>query len=195
MDEKLKALFAAICEQEKDAAEANEVIDFVISRLDTFPAYFDAVYKDVLSLESDTMLRNSGLIDQEQFAFRRESIDATRKMKHDVAISACNQINRQCDAYGVPHICPDIDMDHLDRTMVADFIGTFVYNTYEQGIGQVSMDKAIDVARENHVSPDHGYGSLESRFKEAVKIANDSKPGQNKENAKGVNHEAETPLR
>lgn len=187
MDEKLRTLFAAICDQEKDSTEANGIIDFIVERLNTFPAYFDVVYKDVLSSESDTMLRNAGLIDQEQFAFRRESIDKTRRLKHDVAISACNQINRQCDTYGVPHICPDIDMEHVNRTMVADFIGTFVYNTYEHGIGNITMDKAIDTARENHISPDRGYSSLENRFKEAVQIANDSKTVPNKEiGAKGI---------
>ena len=95
-----------------------------------------------------------GRISQEDFEFRITQSDSLRRSIHDVAIDACKQLNRLCDAYSVERFCPE---ESADRHQVADFIGTFVYNIYEDGQGNRSMDKSIEDARKKGLNADRGY--------------------------------------
>ena len=151
MKTKIKNLADAISKQEPE--DADFYCNFISERLETFTNYFNAVYKDVLGMEINKSLRDSGRIPQEEFERRVLDNDNSRHKKHDLGIDACNQLNRLCEKYGVEPFCPD----GTDRYKVADFIGTFVYNVYESGIGQKSLDKAIELARANSHNPDRAY--------------------------------------
>lgn len=58
-----------------------------------------------------------------------EDLDKTRKIKHDAAIANASMLNRICDNYGVERIVP---IDTNDRYAVADFIGDFCTEVYEE---------------------------------------------------------------
>lgn len=56
-------------------------------------------------------------------------LDSTRKIKHDAAIANANMLNRICEGYG---IAPMVNVDTKDRYAVADFIGQFCSEIYEE---------------------------------------------------------------
>lgn len=123
-----------------------EVVEFLEERFKHFVDYFNNVYEMVISAEANRRFLDMGKISIEEYQDRMMRLDSSRRSAHEVAIAACAQINRQCDRVNLPHICPDT----TDRYVIADFIGTFVYNIYEEEITKViSMDQAIDAARKN----------------------------------------------
>lgn len=127
----------------------TEVVEFLEERFKYFVNYFNTVYEMVISAEANHRFLDMGKISIEEYQDRMMRLDSSRRSAHEVAIAACKQINRQCDAVNLPHICPDTD----DRYLIADFVGSFVYNIYEEEISKnISIDEAIEKARasKNH---------------------------------------------
>lgn len=152
-------LIKAISQKEQNAEDVAYLTDFIVERLESFTNYFNAVYRDVVMAEFSNELRNAGRITQEDYEYRRTVTDRARRMAHDVAIDSCKQLNRLCQKYDVPAICPTED----DRYKVADFIGSFVYNIYQEGIGPQSLDKSIETARIRAKNPDEVYNPSQVR--------------------------------
>ncbi|MBO4847015.1 MAG: DUF3232 domain-containing protein [Lachnospiraceae bacterium] len=155
MKQEIKNLFDAVSKQE-NAEDAKFITEFITDSASTFVSYFNTVYRDVLQAQAFRSLLDMGRIDREDYIFRIQENDNLRRKAHDVAIDACAQINRQCDRYGLPHICPEKD---ANRTEIAEFIGDFVCEFYQDGIKskQNSMDQAIDYAQKAKINPDVGY--------------------------------------
>ena len=80
-----------------------------------------------------------------------------RRNAHNSAIDACSIINRLCDIYGCDHICPDTN----DRYIIADFIGSFVYNVYLEGQGNKTFDQVVEAARDLKADPNHAVDECE----------------------------------
>ncbi len=156
-------------------------LDFVDDKMDDFRKYFNAVYEHVIGAESARLLLNGGMIDVEKYKDRIIKLDGDRKHAHDMAIDACNKLNRQCDAYKVEHFCPTPELaadgsKYLNRGEIADFVGKFVYETYQRGRGRTDMeieavmkqydikygdrtflDAAFTVAEEDARNPEKAY--------------------------------------
>ena len=152
--EKVRGLMDAIA-QEKGLSDeaANNSIESLSDGLGKFVNYFNAVYKDVIQAEVAMSFRDAGRIGQDKFEFMREQTDSRRRNAHDSAILACDRLNRLCDTFEVDHICPEKD---ADRYEVADFIGSFVSEVYQDGQHR-NIDQAIDIARETGANPDKAY--------------------------------------
>lgn len=164
MKNNIESLFKSIAEKES-GEDLNETVDFVNEALNSFTHYFNVVYKDYLQGQLNRNLYEMGKIDREELVYRIEKNDAMRRTAHDVAIGKCNQLNRLCDRYGVERFCPG---EEADRTEIAEFIGKFVYNFYQEGLGKndklienepKSLDEAIEHAKKKFVSPDTGYNT------------------------------------
>lgn len=135
-----------------------EDIEFIEDRFKKFVNYFNAVYDMVISSEANKALLSMDRISIEEFQDRIKKADESRRIFHDSAIAACNQINRLCDNVNLPHICPDTN----DRYIIADFIGSFVYNIYEEEISKnISIDEAIENARTSKKHENNQYAPKE----------------------------------
>ncbi len=160
MKDKIKDLINAINTKETD--NPQEMFEFVWERLEKFTNYFNAVYKDVVKSTINRELLVAGRISQEEFQDRITNSDFERRTCHNSAISACAQLNRLCDAYEIEKFCPETD----DRHIIADFIGTFVYNIYQEGIGEATLDKAVENAHDEPLNPDYGYEPISDEWEE-----------------------------
>lgn len=67
--------------------------------------------------------------DGEELRDKIQNLDSTRKIKHDSAIANANMLNRICDKYGVAPLVP---VNTQDRYEIADFIGQFCSEIYEE---------------------------------------------------------------
>ncbi|MCR5670741.1 MAG: hypothetical protein K6G10_07015 [Butyrivibrio sp.] len=159
MKENIGNLIRAISERTPDKEERDYLLTFVAERLSTFTGYFNSVYNDVIASETSRILRDTGRIDQEEFEFRLTRSDASRRSAHNLAIDACTQLNRLCDNFHVPKFCPETD----DRHVIADFIGKFVSELYQEGQRAPSIDQAIENARKTNQNPDRAYKDLSAK--------------------------------
>lgn len=138
--EKFKTLMDAIVENNKgDQQEIDYLTNFTYERAGKFVIYFNRVYDDVLGSQMDRALFAGGALSQEDLQTRTMKRDSDRRSAHDMAISACEQINRFCKVNGVPNICPET----TDRYEVAEFIGRFVQDVYQEGIRDKSLEKDL----------------------------------------------------
>lgn len=156
MREKVNNLFNVIAEKE-NAEDANYISSFVQDSLMNFTKYFNTVYRDVLQQRSNKALFDMGRIDRDEYIYRIETNDRARRVAHNVAIDSCNQLNRLCDRYNIERFCP---AEEASRTEVADFIGKFVYDYYQEGIhktAEVNIDKSIENAEKDNIDPNKGY--------------------------------------
>ncbi len=152
MKENVSQLVRAMSEKVKDREEFEARLEIVGKGLESFTKYFNAVYNDVMQSEVNKVLRDTGRIDQEEYERRIIASDQQRRAIHNRAITSCAQLNRYCEQFGVPKFCPETD----DRHVVADFIGSFVSEIYQDG-QQKTMDIAIETAKTSGVNPEHAY--------------------------------------
>lgn len=138
--EKFRKLMDSISKKEKDPEKLKDNLEFIYDRSSKFVNYFNKVCDHVLISESEHKKFFSGLISREKMMFAIEDADDSRRKAHDVATSACAQINRLCKQYDVPAICPDT----TDRHEIAEFIGRFVQDVYQEGIRDKSLEKDLD---------------------------------------------------
>ena len=93
--------------------------------------------------------------DPESLRDIRMQMDRTRRINHDAAISDLKKLNRICENYGVE---PIANVDTEDRYAVADFIGQFCAEVYEQGQDHDSI-KTADQLYEHRKGRDDVYDS------------------------------------
>ncbi len=175
--EKIRELEQKIIEVETDPEEVDFMIDFIEDNFDKFRYYFNAVYEHVRGGEVAKLRLDSGRYSTQEYQDFVMDKDTSRKIAHDSAMDACSIINRQCDAYGVAHICPDVIVENerqMNRGEVADFAGEFVYKVFQEGKHNVTleqelsnknliygdrtkMDAAYSIAREYGDNPPEAY--------------------------------------
>ena len=112
-------------------------LEFVEKTFDCFRKYFNSVYEHVVGAEAQRLYLQADRIDIDTFQSRIMKLDSDRKLSHDLAVDACKKLNRQCDVYNIPHICPDTD----NRAEIADYVGRLIYGIYQRGI---SKDRTIE---------------------------------------------------
>lgn len=81
-------------------------------------------------------------ISLDQYQYKITQLDNNRKISHNAAIDACAQINRLCDSYHLPHICPETD---ASRDKVANFCAVITNEFFMEGVNYDidSMDQVI----------------------------------------------------
>lgn len=77
--------------------------------------------------------------DGEELRDKVQDIDQARHVYHESAISSLKQLNRLCSMYGLPLYA---DIDTSDRYAVADFVGTWISEIYEDGKSR-KMDTTV----------------------------------------------------
>lgn len=109
--------------------DPEDVMDFIQTRVLTFPKYMEAVVHHVITIEGNASMMAGGIIDVEAFQERNKSADESRRLAHNVAMSAMDQLNRLCDNVGKKHICPD----ETDRLIRADFAAAVTMEMFMSG--------------------------------------------------------------
>lgn len=104
--------------------DAEDAYDTITSSMQSFVDYQNHVIH--MSIVQPTIYI---LYEGQECRDRVQNLDTTRKIKHDAAIANMSMLNRICDGYGVEHIAP---VDTKDRYAVADFIGKFCNEIYEE---------------------------------------------------------------
>lgn len=135
--ENFKELTTAIAEKETDPAEALKMGDYLYDRTSKFVNYFNKVCDHMIKGEIAHQMFHAGKLSRENMLFQIERLDGNRRSAHDMAAVACTQINRLCDTYQVQPFCPDT----TDRHEVAEFVGRFVQEVYQDGIKDRSLEK------------------------------------------------------
>lgn len=103
-------------------------------RLTIFPQYANVIIREQVMMP---IWRNR--CEPEEFRQNCMDIDRQRKHTHDAAIDSVNILNRMSKALGLE---PYADVDTNDRYAVADFIGNFVNEVYNDGI-KGGIDTAV----------------------------------------------------
>ncbi len=105
----------------------DEGLEFVGKMMEAFPEYVNTVvtYQTQIPI---VRMRYEG----EDLMERIMAIDRQRHNAHESAISSVNILNRVCEKMGLE---PFTAVDTTNRTAVADFVGQFVNETYNGGIG------------------------------------------------------------
>ena len=176
-------LLKAIANRDYSQEYINEDISFVNERFDKFRKYFNAVYEHVYGSSTALTLVHGGMMTPEAYQDMVVNLDGKRKHAHDMAISACEQINRQCDMYGLEHLCPEVEVDPINkekcvnRGEIADFVGRYVYSVFQQGREGRTMDQLIidnemkygdrpaldvsyELAKDAGRNPEHAYNPV-----------------------------------
>lgn len=145
--EKIKRFVKAVTEQETDSDEIAFYLETFEEKAYTFSRYCMAVYKMEIRMP---VVRTLYAGDIERLQESIMAMDERRRIAHEAAISACAVINRLCDRFDQPRMCPETE----DRYEIADFVGRFVYEVYLNGIsGRVNgVDELTSVMRDENIS-------------------------------------------
>lgn len=134
-------------DKELSESEAKEDIYYMEKQLDVFREYFNSVYAHIIGGETQRVLCSGGYIEPDAMQHRIMDLDSTRKIMHDSAIDSCAKLNRRCEFYGIPKICPDIERGIegkcINRGEIADFVGNFVYNVFQEGRGKPTLEEIM----------------------------------------------------
>lgn len=135
---------------------AVEDFDEVAHIPDKFLSYFNTVYKEDVFARRSNMLLTTGRLTGEEIRDKRVEFDKSRTMAHNACISAVSFINRLCDnEYKFEKFLPEIpenfkyDEKSPIRYEIADMVGNFVQEAYQNGIKKSKPDyqgEALDVA-------------------------------------------------
>lgn len=114
------------------------VLDFVDERVRYMAEYVQAVCDHSMGTARAYAMMQGGVLSPEDYRERVMTLDKNRRNKHDVAMDGMRQINRLCDRYKIPHICPDGD----DRYVKANFCASVTSELFMSGTGR--NEKAVE---------------------------------------------------
>lgn len=125
----------------------EDAMDFLEDRLEAFPKYANVVIRQQIMMPLWRM-RFEGQDLQDKIM----DIDKSRRIAHDNAISSVNILNRISRTLDLE---PFADIDTTDRYVVADFIGQYISDIYNKGIGKNFDDATLNRTEEydlGHIS-------------------------------------------
>ena len=133
--EKIRNLMHAVKDDPDD-------LEFVESRMNAFTSYVS----HVAWMETRIQRLTIEGVDGEAWRDAVESLDSSRRSKHNVAMDAINQLNRLSAVSGLPPFY-DGPIDDEHRNEVGDVIGSIV-NEYFEGryVGQLKVSDLMDTA-------------------------------------------------
>lgn len=123
---------------------------FLTRAFTTFPDYANVVIRQQAMIPIW-----QARYDGQELRDRISEIDTTRRNMHEAAIASANMLNRMCAKNGLE---PFFEGDTNDRHAVADFVGDYVNEVYNHGIGKTDgqgreltgMERAVHQRRENY---------------------------------------------
>lgn len=118
--------------------DKEDALRFIEDKLSSFVKYSNIVIKEQIM----TPIWRDRLEGQD-YRDAITNIDRQRRITHDSCIGSVNQLNRMSAALGLE---PFADIDTSDRYQVAEFIGQFVNEVYNKGIGNEQKGQAFDKA-------------------------------------------------
>ena len=116
--------------------DAEEAVEYIENLFQSFVDYANVVISEQVHLPMWTALYGR---DSEKYQFHVTKIDETRHFKHEAAIRSINQLNRLYASFGLK---PFADINTEDRYIVADFVGDFVMEVYNEGIKKPALKKS-----------------------------------------------------
>lgn len=120
--------------------DKEEAFDFVSEQLEKFPQYTNIVIREQIMMPI-WRFRYDG----EELRDKIQDIDQKRKIAHDSAIASVNILNRLSKNLGLE---PFADIDTNDRHEVANFVGQYVNEVYNKGIGNTFDDATHEKTEE-----------------------------------------------
>jgi len=144
---KIKNLINAVSKSDDSLEDKREILDFIEQRVQHMANYVNAV----VMMNVSTSILYAKSLDQEDLIDKIQSLDKKRKMTHDVAISACVQLDRQCEFYQCEKICgltPEKDANGEitveSRKEFASFIGNFINEIFQE---EIYIDRTDDFVK------------------------------------------------
>lgn len=118
----------------------------------------------------------------QEFRDRVSELDTSRRNAHEAAISSVNMLNRMCAKHGLE---PFFDGNTADRYAVADFVGDYVNEVYNHGIGKsddkgrelTGMERAVHQRHEDYDTSVPGKRLREVNAKFGDIVANSPSDG------------------
>ena len=148
--------------------DEEEAYDTVSQSLDSFTNYANTV------IRQQTMLPiYYARYDGEELRDKVTNLDTRRRYAHDNAIGNLNMLNRISDRLGLE---PFADIDTSDRYKVADFIGKFVNETYNNGIGRTFDEAVLERTMDYPTDHNQRIRELDEKFGNVVKQAETEEP-------------------
>lgn len=114
--------------------DKDEALDTIESELTTFPEYANIVIREQIMMP---IWRER--CDPEEFRENVKNIDTRRRDAHENAITGVNVLNRLSAKLGLE---PFADIDTTDRHAVANMVGKYTNELYNNGTGG-SFDEAV----------------------------------------------------
>lgn len=118
----------------------DDAMDFLSRQLIAFPKYANIVIKEQIMTP---IWRNR--CEGQDLRDRIQDMDSKRRICHENAISATNILNRLSKNLNLPAFA---DIDTADRHAVAEFVGGFVNEMYNNGIGNTFDDATYQKSSE-----------------------------------------------
>lgn len=151
--EREKNLIKAMKAQNFEAffeGDADDAYDTIVSAMGSFVDYQNHVITMGI-IQPTLYARYEG----QELRDKVMDLDQRRKSKHDAAIANMSMLNRICNSYGVERISP---VDTRDRYAVAEFIGNFCAEIYEENRSgkQLSAEKQGEIV-DQHVKNNQAY--------------------------------------
>lgn len=126
MRDKVNDIFQAINESELTKEEKQNAKDNVINNLNCFSDYFNQVVRMEIFCKSVSSWDRTN-------EYIYSQMDEDRRIKHDLCIHACKELNLMCDALTLPLF---YQYDLEDRHEIASFCGCLVSSIYLEGISE-----------------------------------------------------------
>lgn len=118
----LKQSYAALIEAYKEDAD---ILEFITDNMSRMENYVNAVYMQEVMIPQILVL-----YDGEEQRDRLQTLDNTRRIKHDAAVAAVAQLNRLAQQSGIE---PMFDGDAEDRYQIANFCIQVVSTFFKNG--------------------------------------------------------------
>ncbi len=134
--------------------DKEEAFDFVRGALEAFPDYANVVIKEQVMIPIWQRT-----CEGDEFRDNMQSIDRRRHDAHENAICSMDMLNRTNERLGLK---PFFDIDTSDRYAVADTVGQYVCEMYNEGNGKTLDDAVLGKTQE------YDTKKISERLKSAV---------------------------
>lgn len=131
----------------------DEALDQLADCLESFPTYANVIIREQIMIPIWHQ-RYEGA----DFREAVQGLDHTRRIMHDGAVTNLNILNRMSNALGLE---PFADIDTKDRYAVADFVGQYVNEMYNNG-AKGGLDEAV-----KNKTAEYDAKAIHARIKEA----------------------------
>ena len=120
--------------------DQEEALSFLQEQFEAMPDYVNIVIREQIMIP---LWQNR--CEPDEYRENIQSIDRSRRIAHDNAINSMNIINRLSNNLGLE---PFFDVDTTDRHAVANMVGNYVCEIYNNAINKTFDDAALNRTQE-----------------------------------------------